>query len=115
MYKRNTPYNTPLRLLIPTVTTVLGVEKKTFPAINKGVEIFGSFKAYGGTEGETNGVVTVFDTAIIETWYRPDIKSDCRIVLPETGEVYEIMGKPENIDKQNLTLKMKVRAVEGGA
>lgn len=115
MYKPNTPYNTPLKLLVPAVTTVLGVEKKTFPAMKNGIDFFGSFKAYGGTEGETNGVYTVFDTAIIETWYRPDIKADCRVGVPETGEVYEILGKPENIDRRNQYLKFKVRAVEGGA
>ena len=107
------PYSTPIELLIPTVTTVKGVPTKTFPAT--GILLFCSFKTYTGTETTTNGVYSVLDTAQVETWWRPDVKSDCRIRLCETGDVYEILGKPENIYMRNQYLKFKVRAVEGGA
>ena len=112
-FKPSLPYTTPVELMIPTYTTTKGVKTKSFPAT--GIRLNCSFKTYGGTETEVNGTYTVIDTAIFETWYRPDIKSDCRIRLFSTGHVYEIIGKPENIDMRNQFLKCKLRAVEGGA
>ena len=52
---------------------------------------------------------------MIETWYRPDVTAKCRIKVMQTGDVYEIIGKPENINMRNQYLKFKVQAVEGGA
>ena len=113
-YRPQLPYDTPLYLLIPERTTVKGVPKKTYPEPNEDMMIFVSFKTYGGTETTVNGIYSVVDTANIETWYRPDIKSDCR-VMTEDGAEYEIVGEPENINRRNQFLKFKVRRVKGGA
>jgi hypothetical protein len=78
-FKPAFPFDTPIWLLIPTYTKKKGVTVKTFP--DSGVLLYCSFKTYGGTEITTNGLYTVVDTAIVETWFRPDIKSDCRIML----------------------------------
>lgn len=107
------PYSTAIELLIPSYTSSKGVEKKAFPA--SGVRLNCRWKSYGGTETTTNGAYTVIDTANVETWYRPDIKADCRIKLLSTGKVYEIIGEPENIDQRNQFLTCKVQAVRGGA
>lgn len=112
-FKPSFPFSTPIELLIPTYTKKKGVPVKEFP--QTGIRLNCSFKTYGGTETTTNDLYTVIDTAIIETWYRPDIKADCRIKLWATGQVYEIIGNPENIDMRNQFVKIKVRAVEGGA
>ena len=109
----------PLILLTPTYKSVSGVTKKTFPTIEEALKnetnlFFGTFKTYGGTERDVNGVYSIEDTANVETWYRPDIKSDCRIAL-ETGEVYDIIGEPENVNRRNQFLKFKVKRVKGGA
>lgn len=112
-FKPSFPYSTAIELLIPTYATVKGVPTKTFP--ETGIQLFCSFKTYMGTETTTNDLFTVVDTAHIETWYRPDIKSDCRIKVLQTGDVYEILGKPENINMRNQFVKFKVQAVEGGA
>ena len=112
-FKPSLPYTTPVSLLIPTYTTAKGVETKSFPTT--GIRLNCSFKTYGGTEMLTNDAFTVIDTAILETWYRPDIKADCRIKLFSTGQEYEIVGKPENIEMRNQFLRCKLRAVEGGA
>ena len=112
-FKPSFPFDTAIHLLIPTITKVKGVNKKTYPATGELLNC--SWKTYGGTEKITNDVLTVIDTALVETWFRPDIKADCRVVLLATGEVYEIIGKPENIDMRNQFVKFKVRAVEGGA
>ena len=100
-----------MELLKPTYSKVSGVEKKTFPA--KGVVINGSFKTYGGTERDSNGLYVVEDTAKIETWYRPDITSECRVSV--NGAVYEIIGQPENIEMRNQYCVFKVQRVKGGA
>lgn len=112
-FKPAYPYSTACELLIPTYSATKGVPVKTFP--ETGIQIFCSWKTYGGTETTNNDVFTVVDTAKVETWYRPDIKSDCRLKVLQTGDVYEIIGKPENIDMRNQFLQFKVQAVEGGA
>ena len=94
VYKPSAPFNVPLLLLVPTSETVLGVEKKTFPAPQDGVLFYGSFRTFGGTEKDVNGAYSLENTAVIETWYRPDIKADCRIKVLSTGDIYEIIGKP---------------------
>ena len=112
-FRPSLPYITPLVLLIPEYETVKGVAFKRYPEA-AGVRFNGSFKTYGGTETEQNGVYSVLDTADIETWYRPDIKADCRVVLVQTGAVYEIIGEPENIDMRGQYMKFKVQRVKGG-
>jgi hypothetical protein len=72
-------------------------------------------KSYGGTETTINGVLSVEDTAQIVCWYRPDIRSECRLVRLTDGAVYEVIGEPENIEMRNQFLKFKVRRVAGGA
>lgn len=115
MYRPKDNFNVPMKLLVPVTANVSGVVKKTFP--EDGALFFGSFKSYGGTmvmEKTVNGLFSIEDTATIETWYRPDIKSDCRIKL-ETGAVYDIINEPENIEMRNQFMKFKVKRVKGGA
>ena len=88
---------------------------KTYPAVADGILIFGSFRTFGGTERDVNGVYSVENTATAETWYRPDIASDCRIALPEQGKVYDILGEPENIEMRNQYIRMRLIEVKGGA
>lgn len=110
------PYTVPIELYIPTYTTSKGVKQKVW---GKGIRLNCSFKSFGGTESvltmenKANGVLVVFDTAVVETWYRPDIQAQCAIKLLETGEMYEIYGKPEDIDKRHQFVRFKVRAIEG--
>ena len=114
-YKPSAVFSAALVLLIPTAEVVQGVSVKSFPALSKGLPFFGSFKTYGGTEKVADGLYSVIDTAVVETWYRPDITSACRIAVQETGAVYEILGEPENINLRNQFMKFKVRRVTGGA
>ena len=103
---------TPMRLQIPTTETVLGVAKKGYA---DGDVIMCNFKTYGGTESESNGVLSVIDTAQITCWYRPDIKSDCRLKRLSDGALFEILGEPENLELSNKILSFKIRRVKGGA
>lgn len=112
MYKPDLPYNTAVELFTPTsYETVRGVSKPVYP--EKGKVIFTKFKTYGGTETTVNGVLTVVDTANVETWYRPDITSASMIKLD--GKEYTVMGTPEDIEQRHQILKFKVRGVRGGA
>lgn len=114
-YVPQLPFSTPLYLLSPTYEKIKGVNKKTYPEPSSDKIIYASFKTYGGTETDANGVYSVIDTANIETWYRPDIKSDCRIIRAVDNATYEIIGEPENINMRNQFLKFKVRRVKGDA
>lgn len=89
----------------------MGVVTKSYPSA--GVLFFASWKTYGGTERKDNDLIIVDDTAVVETWFDPLIKSNCRI--QKDDEVYEIVGKPENINQRNQYLKFKVRRISGGA
>ena len=114
-YRPNSPFSTALVLLEPTYTQINGVRKKSYPNIENGEMFFGSFKTYGGTETTENGIYSVIDTATVECWYRPDIKSDSGIAIAGTNRVYEVIGEPENIDMRNQYLRFSVRSVKGGA
>lgn len=105
----------PLLLLVPTYATVSGVPTKTYPPASQGVLIYGNFKTYGGTERDINGLYSIEDTAVVETWYRPDITSDCRICVAATGAIYDVWHEPENINMRNQFLRFKVKRVKGGA
>ena len=103
----------PVKLLIPTGTEKYnGVNRCIYPA--DGDVIFVSWKSYGGTDTTVNGVYSVLDTAVITTWYRPDITANCRILRAD-GAIYEIVNEPENIEQQSTFLQFKVRRVKGGA
>lgn len=114
-YKPSKEFSTPMLLHVVTGTTeVLGVEKKTYAT--EGILFWGSFATYGGTEREVNGIVSVEDTATVETWYRPDFTAAARVALANApGKLYEIVGEPENIEQRGLYTRMKLTRVDGGA
>lgn len=114
-YRPKLPFNTPLYLLTPQYKDVKGTTKKVYPEPDEEMLIHTSFKTYGGTETTVNGVFTIIDTATVETWFRPDIKGDCRVMRAVDGAVYEIIGEPENINMRNQFIKFKVKRVKGGA
>jgi len=110
-YKPYTPFNMPVFLFKPTSSEVKGSLKKVYPA--EGILFFASFRTFGGSEVEVNGVYSVESTGVLETWYRPDIKADCRIQID--GVMYEILGTPEDIGMRHQYLSVRVRAIKGGA
>ena len=108
MYQPSEPFSTPLKA---EKENVKGVKKRIWKDV--GI-IYVSFKTYGGTDTNVNGIYTVVDTASVETWYRPDITAQCAVRL-EDGRIYEIIGAVENISMRNQFCKFKVRYVEGSA
>lgn len=113
-YKPQSPFNVALTVLVPTYSNSHGVTVKSYSNDNS-FEIFGSFRTFGGTEKISDGIYSIENTAVIETWYRPDINANCRIKVSQTNDIYEILGEPENIQLRNQFLKFKVRIVKGGA
>ena len=114
-YRPSMPFTTALIVLKPTYEKVAGVRSAVPPDLDKGFQIFASFKSYGGTETTVDGVYSIVDTVDVETWYRPDITSDCVIVLAATGARYRLMNQPENINNRNQFLKFKIERIKGGA
>lgn len=109
-FRPKEPFSTVATLENPTTTTIKGVLVKTYAQAGT---IFCSFKTYGGTESVTNNVLSVIDTANVETWFREDIKSDSRIIVG--SKTYEVIGEPEDIEQRHQFLKFRVRGVAGGA
>lgn len=112
-FKPSAPFNVAMKILVPTETVVTGTTKKTFTDPESSAMFFGSFRTFGGTENVRNGVYTLIDTAVINTWYRPDIKANCRIYVCETEQTYEIISDPEDIDMRHQYLQFKVRKFGG--
>lgn len=114
-YKPVEPFNVPMRLLIPTISKVKGVVKKEWPDPEECFLFYGSFRTFGGTESTVNNVYALVDTATIDTWYDPRFTADCRIYLCDTGETYELMATPENINRRNQYLQLRCRKIGGTA
>lgn len=115
-FKPAEPFNVPAKLLIPTSTSVQGVKVKNYPTPESVEDVlYCSFKTYGGSESISNDVYTLIDTATINCWYDPRITADCRIYICETGETYEIAGRPENVNMQHKYMQLKVRKSGGKA
>lgn len=116
MYRPTEPFTVAMKLLIPTWETINGVAKKNYPdpeTVTDEYIVNGSLKTFGGTMVDNNGIVSIENTATIDTWYRPDIKADCRLYVLDDGSTYELMGDPENINRRNQFLKLKVKRVGG--
>lgn len=110
----------PFVLLTPIYKSSNGVDTKTFPTVEEALKdknnlFFGTFKTYGGTERDVNGIYSIEDTANIETWYRPDIKSNCRIARANDGATFEVINEPEDVNQRHQFLLFKVKRVKGNA
>lgn len=115
-FKPSAPFTVAMKLLIPTSETrIQGAVKKTFTAPEDADVFYGSFRTFGGTENLSNDVYTVINTGSIDTWYRPDIKANCQIYLCETGQIYEIVADPEDVDFRHQYMRIKVRKAGGKA
>lgn len=106
---------TPLKLrVIASKNRINGALVKTYKDAEEPV-FMANFKTYGGTERAVNGVYLIEDTASVVTWFRPDIKSDCRIVRLSDGATFEVLNEPEDVEQRHQFLSFKVRRLKGGA
>lgn len=113
-FKPAYPFDVPMKLLIPTETIVKGTTQKIFPDPETIDEVFfAGFRTFGGTESSVNEIYTVYDTAIVDTWYDPKFKANCRVYDVETGFMWDIISDPEDIGRRHQFLQFKVRKVGG--
>ena len=115
MWKPSAPFNVPMKILTPVVTSAYGVVKKSYASPENAPLFFGAFRTFGGTEVTSNDLYTIEDTGVIDTWYRPDITPDCLIYICDSAATYEIISRPENIEMRNQYLQFRVRRVGGVA
>ena len=111
MYRPQRIFNVAFMILNPSYKKVQGKNVATYP--DAGDVINCSFSSFGGTETTVNGVLATKDTAIVETWYRPDIRGDSRLKRLDDGKVFEIMGEPEDIEYRHQFLKFKIERLRG--
>lgn len=108
------PFDVPMKLLIPTEQRVKGTTQKIFPDPKDVTEIFfAGFRTYGGTESTVNDVYTIYDTAVIDTWYSPEFTANCRVYDIESGFTWDIISDPEDIGRRHQFVQFKVRKVGG--
>ena len=112
-FKPSAPFNVAMKLLVPVTTQSYGAGKKTFSAPEDSELFYGSFRTFGGTERIEDGVYTVVNTGVINTWYRPDITADCQIYICETDQTYDIVSDPEDINFRHQYLQFKVQKIGG--
>lgn len=110
-YKPQTPFLVPAKYFNPIETLKRGVVVKDYETT--GHTFYCSFRTFGGTETNVNGVIVVENTATIETWYTANIKASTQIEID--GVRYELLTAPENIAMRNKWLRFKIRAIHGGA
>lgn len=113
-FRPDLPFTTVAYLLTPTYETIKGVPVKKYLVPTDEDVIHISFKTFGGTESTKNDLLVIEDTANVETWYDPKIKSDYGIRLTDDDSTYEILGEPEDINKRHQFLKFKVKRIKGG-
>lgn len=102
---------TACELLIPTLSKVNGVDVRKYPPT--GGRFFANVKSYGGSERVSNDLLVIEDTVVVTTWYRPDIRPNCRIKVLPGGAVYEVINEPEDWDMRRQFLVCKCRRVKG--
>lgn len=104
-------YRTACKLYVVTdYEKVNGKRKPIYEEANNS-GFFAKVKSYGGTETNENGRIKIIDTIEVTCTYRPDIKYLSRIEIVSTGELYEVISKPENIDMRGIELFFKCQAV----
>lgn len=112
MYTPKQPFTVAAKILTASFDTVNGIPTKTFKA---GDVFYCSARAYGGTEKIVDGKYLIEDTLTVETWYRPDLTSECRIEFLEDSSEWEILNTPEDIDLRHQFIRFKVRRYKGKA
>ena len=105
------PFVVPMTLLTTTTSKVNGVPVK---ARAEGRTVYCSFRTFGGTEREQDGLTVVEDTAVVQTWYAPDLTAGMRLRM-EDGSEWEALGTPEDVGMRHQYSQTKVRRVRGGA
>lgn len=115
MLKLPKEMTTPIKLQHATDTKVSGGSDRDYVDSDTDPIIHCNFKTKGGTKTVVNGRLVIIDTATIQMHYRNDIKASDRFVLLEDGSIWNVVGRPENVEQRNRLLIITVQCVSGGA
>lgn len=113
---KNISMSTPAKLItVLEVTASTGnTRKKQYVNPDDADTIIVGVKTFGGTEKIVNDRLVLEDTATVITWYRPDITAGCRLLFLDDNSLWEIIGRPEDIDRRHQYLIIKCRSVSAG-
>lgn len=103
-------YRTWFQLLKRELKYINGVNVETFTADYKGKC---SCINYSTNDLTAANLQTHQDTWTVETRFTNRITSGDRIVLLDDNSVYDVIGVPENVRRENKTLKFKMVRVNG--
>jgi hypothetical protein len=110
-FQPSAPFTVPLSVMTTTESKVNGVWVKSR---TEGRTLLASFRTFGGTESEKDGRIAVEDTAVVETWFAPDLTAGIALRMGD-GSDWEVLGTPEDVGMRHQYSRMKVRRIRGGA
>jgi hypothetical protein len=106
------PMTTVIRIKKRQEALVNGAPKITYADADSALDCC-NWKSKGGTESQRDGLLTYADTASVVMLFSPDISIKDRIVLEDTGQEFEVISSPENIEMRYQYLSFKVQRVGG--
>ena len=112
-YQPNLPFNVPALHLKRSDKPefVNGVNQYVYTEAKE--SFFCSAKSYGGTEKVINGVTVIEDTWQIDTWFNPAFGKGDRIRFLDDNTEFEILARPENINRRGQYMRFKVSMIGG--
>lgn len=111
-YQPQTPFNVPYKILSSKLVKVNGVNSVEYEPESEAT-YFCNAKAYIGVNKIINNISAEEDTLTAEGWYIPTLKKNDRIKLLDDNSIWEVMTKPENINRQGKYMKFKVVHISG--
>lgn len=109
-YEPSAPFNIPFQLLKRQIVDVPGVMVEEHIPDFKG---FCSCITYSTNDTNFANLQTSQEIWYFETYYTNKIKKGDQIMLLDDGSVYDIVGVPENVRRQNKYLKCKLVRING--
>lgn len=110
-YQPQAPFRVPYQILSSTLKRTNGVNKVTYKELPD--VYYCSAKAYVGVSKIINDVSAEEDTLIVEGWFTPLLKKNDRIKLLDDNSIWEVVVRPENINRQGQYMKFKVVSING--
>jgi hypothetical protein len=108
-----TAMTTVIRIKHRQETVVNGAPKVSYADADPSLDCCCWKNSGRGKVAERDGVLTYVDAVDVVMWFRPDISIKDHIVLEDTGQEYEIISPPENVDMRYQYLAFKVQRVGG--
>lgn len=110
LYRNLSTLSTVIRIRKRIETLINGAPKVSYIDADPALDCC-HWKSKGGTETQRDGLLTYADTVSVVMLYRPDLSIKDRIILEDTGQEYEIISPPENIEMRCHYLAFKVQRV----